>query len=115
MPAANRRDALTVQRLKTAAAIDPATGEMAVESEDNWEDYFVCFGEVIVKGQREFTRAGIIDADVSHIIRVPRSRETDAINSQFRVVLEDTGNVLHIMDAYRRDASSRETEMICRS
>ena len=67
--AAKYRDALTIQSLVTP--VDPATGEQAVESESNWQDYFPCFGEVIVKGTREFIRAGIVDADVSHIIRVP--------------------------------------------
>ena len=115
MPAARRRDPITIQRLKSSASIDPATGEMAVESESNWEDYLPCFGEVLVKGQREFTRAGIVDADVSHLVRIPLSIETAAITSQMRIFLCVTGEYLHIMDAYRRDASNRETEVLCRS
>ena len=82
MPAARRRDPITIQRLKSSASIEPATGEMAVESESKWEDYLPCFGEVLVKGQREFTRAGIVDADVSHLVRIPLSVETAAITSQ---------------------------------
>ena len=113
MPSAKYRDALTIQSLATP--VDPATGEQAVESESNWRDYFPCFGEVIVKGTREFTRSGIVDADVSHIIRVPRSNETDAVNSQMRIIILDTGEVLHVMDKYRRDQSSRQIEIICRS
>jgi head-tail adaptor len=115
MPAAKRRDPITVQRLKSSATNDPATGEMAVENESNWEDFLVTFGEVLVKGQREFTRAGIVDADVSHLVRIPLSTETAAITSQMRIFLHTTGEHLHVMEAYRRDTSNRETEVICRS
>jgi head-tail adaptor len=113
MPSAKYRDALTIQKLATP--VDPATGEQAVESESNWLEYFTCFGEVIVKGTREFIRAGIVDADVSHIIRVPRSNETDGINANMRIILIDTEETLHIMDTYRKDSASRQIEMVCRS
>ena len=115
MAAAARRDPITFQRLKSAASIDPATGEMAVESESNWATCFVCFGDGLVKGQREFTRAGIVDADVSHLIRVPISAETAATTSQMRILLEATLEYLHVMEAYRRDSSNREMEILCRS
>ena len=113
MPAGNRRDAFIFQTLITPT--DPATGELAVESEANWQDYFTCFGHIIVKGTRDFVRAGIADADVSHIIQVPRSTETDAIDSTFRVYFVDREKYLHVMDAYRKDQASREIEILCRS
>ncbi|WP_010584445.1 head-tail adaptor protein [Schlesneria paludicola] len=113
MPASKRRDPIVVQRLKQDATPN-VLGEMAVESPDNWETYLVGFAEVIFKGQREFTRAGIVDADVSHLVRLPFSSEALAITSEMRLLLEVTGELLHIEAAYRRDASNREVEMLCR-
>ena len=113
MPAGKRRDPITVQQLAVAATPN-VLGEMAVESEANWEDYLTGFAEVIFKGQREFARAGIVDADVSHLVRLPFSTEALAINSNMRILLEVTGEYLHIEAAYRRDASNREVEILCR-
>ena len=114
MAAGKYRDLITVERITETN--DPLTGERSVEDQDNWDVYLNCFAEVIVKGQKEFTRAGIPDADMSHIVRVPRSIETDLINSeQFRIILQDTGEVLKISDAYRANAASRQIEMLCRS
>ena len=110
--AAQRRDPITVQRLIVDVN---RLGEMDVEDESNWETYFPCFAEVLVKGQREFTKAGIVDADVSHLVRVPLSRETLAINSKMRIQLHATGETIHVEDAYRRDATNREIEILCRS
>lgn len=111
MPAAKRADPITVQKL--SRTLNELTGELSV---DTWEDFFPCFAEVLVKGQREFTRAGIVNADVSHIVRVPRSDETDQIKqNEFRIILHDTAEILQIETAFRRDASGREIEMLCRS
>jgi SPP1 family predicted phage head-tail adaptor len=112
MTAGQRRDPITIQKLKTE---QNQLGEMEVEDEAKWIDYFPCFAEVLVKGQREFVRAGIIDADVSHLVRVPYSSETIAVTSKMRIVLHVTGEKLHVMDAYRRNATNREVEILCRS
>ena len=113
MPASKRRDPIVVERLATCT--DPATGELAVEQESNWQPYFPCFAEVITKGQREFAKAGVLNADVSHLVRVPWSTETLAITSEMRIILQATGETLKIEDAYRRDASNREIEILCRN
>ena len=67
-----------------------------------------------MKGQREFTRAGIINADVSHLVRIPLCTEALAVDGNMRMVLQATGEILHIEEAYRRAAENREVEMLCR-
>lgn len=114
MPGAQYRDPITIIRLNPDNSPN-ALGEPATDDATAWQTYFACFGEVIVKGQREFTRAGITDADVSHLIRVPLSKEMLAIDSNMRIILGATHETLHIEDAYRRDASNREVEILCRN
>lgn len=112
--ASQYRDPITIQNLKTSASPNQL-GEPAVDQDANYETYFECFGEVIVKGSREFTKAGIVNADVSHLIRVPFSTETLAVTHEHRIVLEATAEKLHVEDAYRRDSGNREVEILCRS
>lgn len=114
MPASQYRDPIVIQSLVPAANPN-ALGEKPVEDDDNWQTYFACFGEVVTKGTREFTRAGIVDADISHLIRVPWSKETLAVTSDMRIQLQATGEVLHVEDAYRRDPSNRQIEIMCRN
>lgn len=114
MPNSSYRDPITIQRLKPSETPNDL-GEPAVEDEANWEDVFPCFAEVITKGQREFIKAGIMDADVSHLVRVPRSNETTSLDSNMRILLLATGEKLHIESSYRRDATNREIEILCRN
>ena len=106
------RDPITVQKLK--ASVTPnELGELSNIQEDDWDDYFPCFAEVILKGTRDFVRAGMAEADVTHIIRVPFSDETKVVTANYyRIVLQVTGEKLHITDAYRKDMSNREVEIL---
>lgn len=106
------RDPITIQHLK--AGISPnEMGEANVVDDANWEDYFPCFGEVVVKGTRDFVRAGMAEADITHIVRVPYSTETMAVRpTTYRLILVSTGEVLHITESYRRDGTNREVEIL---
>ena len=108
------REPITIQRLKTSATPN-ALGESNVVGDENWEEYFFCWGALSVKGTREFTRAGILNADVSHLIIVPRSEETAAVNSEMRLLMEETGEILAIEEVYRRDSTNHEMVFLCRS
>ncbi|MBS0205674.1 MAG: head-tail adaptor protein [Planctomycetes bacterium] len=109
---AQYRDPITIQTLKDGVSPNEM-GEAAVFDEANWQDYFPCFAEVIVKGTRDFVRAGMAEADITHIIRVPYSTETIAVKPlTYRVLLGVTGEKIHITEAYRRDASNREVEIL---
>lgn len=106
------RDPITIQKLK--AGVSPnEMGELSNVLDSDWDDYFPCFAEVVVKGTRDFVRAGMAEADCSHIVRVPFSDETKVVRaSYYRIVLQVTGEKLHITDAYRKDASNRDMEIL---
>jgi hypothetical protein len=113
MPASTRRDPITIQQLDPTKTPN-ALGEPDVVDDTHWINYFPCFAEVLVKGTRDFVRAGMAEADCSHIVRVPWSSETSVVTAtNFRIVLQVTGEKLHITDAYRKDQTTREMEILC--
>jgi head-tail adaptor len=106
------RDPITIQRLK--ADVSPnEMGELSNIADSDWDDYFPCMAEVILKGSRDFVRAGMQEADITHIVRVPFSTETLAVTyNRYRILLQVTGETLHIKEAYRRDQTNREIEIL---
>lgn len=109
---AKYRDPITIQRLK-ADSTPNELGEPNTVDNANWEDFFVCFAEVLVKGSRDFVRAGMAEADITHIVRVPFSDETKVVTAtNYRIILQVTGEKLHLTDAYRRDATNYEMEIL---
>lgn len=102
------RDPITIQKLKDGISPNEM-GELNNVDDADWDDWFPCFAEVVVKGTRDFVRAGMAEADCTHLITVPFSDETKVVTANYyRVILDVTGEKIHITEAYRKDASNRE-------
>lgn len=108
MPASRYRERITIEKLISGAASN-AHGEVDLEDDANWETHFACWARVHPKGHKEFTRAGILDADVAHQIKVPASTETEAITGEMRI--RWNGVKLGILAAFPSGEDRREIEM----
>lgn len=108
MPAAKYRESIVIEKVKVTA-LSNAHGELDLDDDDNWETHFACFASLNPKGTREFTRAGILDADVAHQIRVPRGTLTEAINGDMRI--RWNGAKLGILAAFPAGQDHREIEI----
>lgn len=112
MPAAKYREPITIEKVKAEATAN-SLGELDLEDDANWETHFECFAEVHPKGTREFTRAGILDADVAHRILVRRSSETEAITGEMRVRWNEAK--LGLLAAFAAGTDHTEIEIHTRS
>ena len=108
MPAAKYREPIVIENVKPSALLN-AHGELDLEDDANWETYFSCFAIVHPKGAKEFIRAGILDADVAHQIKVPRGTDTEGITSEMRI--RWNGAKLGILAAFPSGETHRQIEM----
>lgn len=112
MPASNFRERIDIQELAEAVR-ENELGEVDRALDENWETYFECWAEINPRGTKEFTRAGILDADVSHQLLVRRSSETEAITGEMRILWGDA--VLSIVAAFPHKTDRRKIEIHTRT
>jgi len=111
MKLSNYSERITIQKIVASPTLNTLQ-EVDLEDDDNWETHFQCFARIIPRGTKEFTRAGVVDADVSHRIQVIRSSETEAITSEMRI---SWGSLkLSILAAFPHEEDRREIEMLTR-
>ena len=102
------REKITVQKLK-ADATTSALGPTQSHVESNWETHHQPYAKVIGKGGKEFERYGRIREETTHVIRVRRSTETEAITPEMRVQFD--GKTYYITAAYLPQTGSREIQI----
>ena len=105
----NRR--VTIQKIKNNP-IEDSHGEVDQTDELNWETHAARWAEIQTKGGREFWKVDKVEADVSHLIRIPYDRLTMNIDSQMRIRLGDrTINIVSVIDV---DERHEVIEMQCK-
>lgn len=105
----NRR--VTVQQIESNPETD-AHGEVDLTNEANWETYAVRWAEIQSEGGKEFWKVNKVNAEVSHLIRIPYDRLTLGIDSKMRIRLGDrTINIVSVVDP---DERHEVIEMQCK-
>jgi len=105
----NRR--VTIQKIKDNPIKD-AHGEVDLTDDRNWETYAVRWAEIQTKGGREFWKVDKVEAEVSHLIRVPYDRLTVGITSQMRIRFMQ--RIINIAAVYDVDEMREVIEMQCK-
>ena len=105
----NRR--VTIQKIKDDPITD-AHGEVDLTVDGSWETHVARWAEIQTKGGREFWKVDKIEAEVSHLIRVPYDRLTLGINSGMRIRLGD--RTINIVSAIDVDERHEVIEMQCK-
>lgn len=105
----NRR--VTVEKLKNNPITDEH-GEVDQTNSDSWEIHATRWAEIQTKGGREFWKVDKVNAEVSHLIRVPFDRLTVRIDSQMRMRIGNrTINIVSVVDV---DERHEVIEMQCK-
>ena len=102
----NRR--VTIQKIKNNPITD-ANEEVDLTDDRNWETYAIRWAEVQTKGGREFWKVDKVDAEVSHLIRIPYDRLTLFIHPAMRIRLGD--RTINIVAAYDVDEMHEVVEI----
>ena len=105
----NRR--ITIQKIKDNP-IEDSHGEVDQTDDRVWETYAVRWAEIQARGGREFWKVDRIDAELSHLIRVPYDRLTMGITSQMRI--KYMNRTINIEAAYDVDEMREIIEMRCK-
>lgn len=108
MAAERFREKITVEKL-VAAPTEDSLGPPDLDAGANWETHHAPYAKVMARGGREFERYGVIREEVTHVIRVRRSSETEAITPEMRV--QWNGLTIGIDAAFIPDAASREVQI----
>lgn len=102
------RERVTVQRPDDSPERD-AHGQRT-SAAGNWIEHHRPYCSIAARGSREFERLGIVNGDVTHVLRCRQSSETLAITPQMRIVLP-SGDVLDITAAYRVNQANLEVQI----
>lgn len=105
----NRR--VTIEKIKDNPIVD-AHGEVDLSESDSWEVYAVRWAEIQTKGGREFWKVDKVEAEVSHLIRVPYDRLTMGITPEMRIKF--MGRIINIVSAIDINEMHEIIEMQCR-
>lgn len=100
------RETVTIQKLKAVPVTVDALGPPDLDAAANWETHHAPYARVVARGGREFERFGVIREEVSHVLLVRRSSETEAITPQMRMVWN--GLTIGISAAFIPATGSRE-------
>ena len=103
------REKITVEKLKASPPETDPLGPPDLDDGDNWETHHQPYARVIARGGREFARYGIIREEVSHVFRVRRSSETEAITPSMRIAWN--GLSVGISAAFVPSTDSREVQV----
>jgi len=105
---AKYNEPIVIERLHESVDLNDL-GEVEFNDDDNWEPYFECFAAVFPRGTREFTRAGIVDADIEQMIDVPRCEETEGLTARMRILWNEAK--LLVIAAFPKATDRREIEI----
>lgn len=105
----NRR--ITIQKVKSNPIKD-VNGEIDLADERNWETHASRWAEIQTKGGREFWKVDKVEAEVTHLIRIPYDNFTKSITSEMRIKFEN--RFINIAAAYDIDESHDVIEMQCK-
>lgn len=100
------REVITVEKLKAVAVTVDPLGPPDLDAADNWETHHAPYAKVVARGGREFEQFGQIREEVSHVILVRRSTETEAITPAMRIQWD--GLTIGIDAAFVPRTGSRE-------
>ena len=100
----NRR--ITIEKIKDDH------GEVDLTVDGSWETHAVRWAEIQTKGGREFWRVDKIEAEVSHLIRVPYDRLTAAVTPEMRIKF--MSRTINIVSAINVDEMREKIEMQCK-
>lgn len=103
------REKITVEKLKAAPPTVDSLGPPDLDTAANWETHHAPYAKVIARGGREFESYGIVREEISHVFRVRRSTETEAITPSMRV--QWNGLTIGISAAFVPAADSREVQL----
>ena len=102
---------ITIEKVKDNPLRD-VSGEVDLTLDGSWETYAVRWSEIQTEGGREFWKVHKVEAEVSHLVRVPYDRVTIGINSRMRIRLE--GRTINIVSAIDVDEMREIIEMQCK-
>lgn len=105
----NRR--ITIQKLKDNPVRD-VNGEVDQTDAGSWETHAVRWAEMQTKGGREFWKVDKIEAEVTHLIRIPYDKFTLQITSEMRIIFET--RTINIVAVYDPDEMHEVIEMQCK-
>lgn len=103
------REKITVEKLKASPPETDPLGPPDLDDAGNWETHHAPYSKVMARGGREFERYGVIREEVSHVFRVRRTTETEAITPSMRI--QWNGDTIGIFAAFVPAADSREVQI----
>jgi len=82
---ARRVHPITVQNRVSSASAD-AHGHVDKTAAASWQTYLTARAEIMTRGGREYYRADILNAETTHVFRIPYSAAAAAILPDMRVI-----------------------------
>ncbi len=105
----NFNQRVTIEQVVSNPETD-VNGEVDLTDDGNWETYVKSWANIKTKGGREWWKSDKINAEVTHVIRVPYGRITQNIDSQMRIRLG--GNrIINIVASYDIDEAHEVVEI----
>ena len=104
------RNRLTIERVAPNATTD-ANGAVNEEDDDNWIRFADRYAAVFNKGGREVFRAQQVQANATHVVKIPFDTMADKITTRMR--FRHNGSTLNIVSISDVMGDRRELEFIC--
>ena len=114
MGAGKYRDRVTIQTPKEDVLDEDEYGQIDLTLDANWTAVGQRWAEVIAVNGREFVDGERLEAEVSHLLKLHYDSTTKTIQSEMRIVIDETSQKLNIVTAYPAGNRRREMILQCR-